>query len=240
MACACKNCLEHSRILGISQPPTSKSAIHKAYRNAAKLWHPDRFENNQRKRLEAEERFKRIHIAYQELCEHFQNPERLPRDTEFVTPIRPQPRPSISFDGAPGCFSAPNFPPHVQKAIVDTRLENSESPVGFIDMSTGSNPASRYILFTNHRMYIRDSTDILSVIWYADLGEIRLHDLQIDKKQGAWQRIVEQIAGKVQQYSLDIHHLNGARFRVLTRQPDDRIKKVIYNFLRQMKSHSQS
>jgi DnaJ domain len=240
MACVCKNCLEHSRTLGIAQTPTSKSAIHKAYRTAAKLWHPDRFENNQRKRLEAEERFKGIHFAYQELCAHFQHPERLPRDTEFVTPIRPQPRPEIFFGDAPACFAAPNFPPHVHEAIIATRLENSETPVGFIDMSTGSNPASRYILLTNHRMYIRDSTDILSVIWYADIGEIRLVDLQTDRKPGKWQRIVDQFVGRAQQYSLEINHLNGARFRELNRQPDDRIKKVVYNFLRQMKSHSQS
>jgi hypothetical protein len=239
MACACKDCLDHSRTLGIAQTPTSKSAIHKAYRAAAKCWHPDRFEHNQRMRLEAEERFKRIHTAYQELCRHFDNPERLPRDTEFVTPIRPQPRPEIFFGDAPGCFSAPNFPPQVHEAIFATRLENSETPVGFIDISAGANPASRYILLTNHRMYIRDSTDILSVIWYADIGEVRLVDLQ-KEKHGALQRIVEQIAGRANQYALEIHHLNGARFRVLNRQPDDRIKKVIYNFLRQMKSHSQS
>ena len=71
-----ESAFEHSRILGIAQPPTSKAAIHKAYRAAAKLWHPDRFEGNLKKRLEAEERFKRIHAAYQALCEHFENPAR--------------------------------------------------------------------------------------------------------------------------------------------------------------------
>ncbi len=240
MACVCETCLRHSKTLGIAQTPTSKSAIHKAYRTAAKLWHPDRFENNKHKRLEAEERFKQIHVAYQELSEHFENPARLPRDTEFVIPIRPQPRPSIFFGDAPGCFVAPHFPTPIQKTIVGTRLENSESPVGFIDMSAGSSRSARYILLTNHRMYIHDATDILSVIWYADLGEIGLVELQAKRKPGTWQKIAERIAGKQQRYSLQINHLNGTRFHILTDQPDDSIKKVVYNFLRQMKSNSQS
>jgi hypothetical protein len=240
MACVCETCLRHSKTLGIGQTPTSKSAIHNAYRTAAKLWHPDRYENNKYKRIEAEERFKQIHIAYQELAEHFENPSKLPRDTEFVTPIRPQPRPTIFFGDAPGCFVAPHFPARVQEWIVGTRLENSESPVGFIDMSAGSTRIARYILLTNHRMYIRDATDILSVIWYADLGEIVLVELQAKKRPGAWQKIADRIAGKQQRYSVQINRRNGTPFHVLTDQPDDSIKKVVYNFLRQMKSNSQS
>src|SRR3954447_23140214 len=76
MACICRSCLQHLPVLGVADPPRTKAAIHKPYRTAAKLWHPDRYENNQRKRLEAEEQFKRIQIAYRELCEHFDNPQR--------------------------------------------------------------------------------------------------------------------------------------------------------------------
>ena len=65
-------------------------------------------------------------------------------------------------------------------------------------------------------------------------------DLQAERKRGAWQRIAETIAGRAQQYSLEINRLNGSRFRVLTDRPDDRVKKVVYNFLRQMKSNWQS
>ena len=81
--------------------------LHKAYRAAAKRWHPDRFENNQRERFEAEERFKRINAAYMALCEHFENPtttlaqQNSSRRSESIL------RPSISFGDAPGCFVAP-------------------------------------------------------------------------------------------------------------------------------------
>jgi hypothetical protein len=240
MACVCRACVQHSKMLGIAHTPTSKSAIHKAYRAAAKLWHPDRFEGNHHKRLEAEERFKRIHAAYQALCEHFENPSRRAREVEFVTPIQANPRPTILFGDATDCFAAPNFPDYVRKAVEAAHLDSTEIPVGFIDLSGGKGQAPRYILLGNHKMYIRDASGILSVIWYADLGEINLIDLQSEKKPGAWQRIAETIAGKAQRYSLHINRLDGSRFRVLTDHPDDRVKKVVYNFLRQMKSNSQS
>ena len=240
MACVCRNCLQHSRTLGIAHTPKSKSAIRKAYRAAAKLWHPDRFESNQRKRLEAEERFKRINAAYLALCEHFDNPARRAPDAEFVTPIQPNPRPTIYFGDAPGCFAAPYFPEFVRQAIEAAHLDSTEIPVGFIVLSGGKGQADRYLLLGNHKMYIRDASGILSVVWYVDLGEVNLVDMQAEKKPGAWQRIAESIAGKAQHYALEINRMDGSRFRVLTDRPDDRVKKVIYNFLRQMKSNSES
>src|ERR1700761_3958746 len=103
MPCACSTCELNTRTLGAAQSLTTKVAIHKAYRAAAKLWHPDRFENNQGKRLEAEERFKRIQIAYRELCEHHEHPLRAAREVEFVTPVQRQRVPTIFFgDDAPG------------------------------------------------------------------------------------------------------------------------------------------
>lgn len=239
MACVCRTCLQHSTTLGLAQAPSSKSAIHKAYRAAAKLWHPDRFENNQRKQVEAEERFKRIQIAYRELCDHWENPVRRPRDTEFVTPVRTQRIPAIFFGDAPGCYAAPHFPADAQLWIDATGLNSTETPVGFVDMFPGRGNISRYILLTNHKMYIRDATDILSVIWHADLGEVELIDSQAKGAAGPWQKLAEKLAGRTQRYSLRIKRLNGKLFRELKDQPDDRVKKVIYNFLLQMKSESQ-
>jgi hypothetical protein len=220
-------------------PPTSRSGLHKAYRAAAKRWHPDRFEHNQRERLEAEERFKRINAAYVALCEHFESPAATPRETEFVTPVRHYPAPVISFGDAPDCFVAPHFPAHVREAVAAIRVESSDPVVAFIDLSTGSARSSEFILLTKHRMLIRSASEILSVIWYADLGSIRLIDRK-SEKQGAWKRIAEKIAGKTQRYSLQIDRLDLSRFHALTDRPDDRVKKVVYNFLRQMKSNWQS
>lgn len=242
MPCACSSCQQHARTLGATQSLTTTAAIHKAYRAAAKLWHPDRFESSQVKRLEAEERFKRIQVAYRELCEHHQHPQRPARPAESVTPSQPRRRiPAIFFgDNAPGCFSAPNFSAEVQKWIAATRLDSTERPIAFIDLFQGRSPITRHILLTDHKMYIRDATDILHVIWYSDIGDITLTDLRADKEQRAWQKLADAIAGPTPHHSLRIAHLNGKLFRELIDHPDDRIKKVIYNFLRQMKSETQA
>jgi hypothetical protein len=240
MACICNSCVDHARILGVGQPFPSRHAIHKAYRAAAMRWHPDRFQGNERKRLEAEERFKKIQAAYQVLCEHFENPRRRPRESEFVTPIRTHKPPEIFFGDAPGCYAGPSFPPAVQECIVASRPETSETPVGFVDMAPEKGRISQFILLTNHRMYIRDETELLSVIWYDDLGEIRLVDTEAGKKGRVWQRIVGQLGGRGQRFALEIDRHNGKHFYTLDDRPDDRAKKVIYNFLLQMKSKSQA
>jgi hypothetical protein len=240
MPCVCSTCLLHTRTLGAAHSLTTKSSIHKAYRAAAKLWHPDRFENNQGKRIEAEERFKRIQVAYRELCEHHEHPIRSAKEPEFVAHAPKRRVPKIFFgDDAPGCFAAPHFPAAVQKWIVATRLDSTEKPVAFIDLFQGRSRITRYILLTDHKMYIRDATDILHVIWYSDLGEITLTDLHTQRQPGTWQKLAAAIAGPPQHYSLRVATLSGGLFRELVEQPDDRIKKVIYNFLRQMRSETQ-
>lgn len=244
MACVCKSCVDHAHTLGAPQALTSKAAIHKAYRAAAKRWHPDRFPNDESKRHEAEDRFKRIHAAYQALCEHLEAPLRTAReaesDAEFVTPIRPAFMPTISFGDAPGCYASPNFPPAVQACIVAARPQASENPVGFVNLTPEKARISQFILLTNHRMYIRDANEILSVIWYDDLGEIRLIDNHAGKEPSAWQRIAESVAGKGPRYTLEISRYNGKHFYTLDDRPSDRVMKVVYNFLRQMKSKMQA
>ena len=240
MACVCKSCVEQSRVLGVGQAFTSKHAIQKAYRVAAKRWHPDRFEADEQKRLEAEERFKRIQSAYQQLCEHFENPIRRPHETEYVTPLRTEAPPTISFGDAPGCYSGPHFPAPVEQCIVATRPEYSETPVGFVDMAPERASISRYILLTNHRMYIRNASELLTVIWYDDLGDVQLVDRDAGKKPGALGKLFAMVSGDRQNYELHIHHQNGSPFYTLTDRPDDRVKKVIYNFLLQMKSKRQA
>jgi DnaJ domain len=243
MACVCKSCVDHAHTLGAAQALTSKTAIHKAYRAAAKRWHPDRFPNDERKRHEAEDRFKRIHAAYEALCEHLETPVRTTQeaesDAEFVTPIQSFFMPTIFFGDAPGCYAAPDFPPAVQACIAAARPDASEKPVGFINLIPEKTRISEFILLTNHRMYIRDANEILSTVWYNDLDEIRLIDNHAGKQPSAWQRIAESVAGKGPRYTLEIGRYNGKHFYTLDERPSDRVKKVVYNFLRQMKSKTQ-
>jgi hypothetical protein len=57
------------KILGLEQS-AGLNEIKEAYRDLAKVWHPDRFQNDPRLRQKAEERFKKINEAYQSLQSH--------------------------------------------------------------------------------------------------------------------------------------------------------------------------
>jgi curved DNA-binding protein CbpA len=53
-------------ILGL-KPPATFEEITTAYRDLAKVWHPDRFEDSPRLRKKAEEEFKNVQSAYSAL-----------------------------------------------------------------------------------------------------------------------------------------------------------------------------
>jgi hypothetical protein len=254
MACICRTCLQHFPVLGIADPPRTKAAIHKAYRTAAKLWHPDRYQNNERKRLEAEEQFKHIQVAYRELCDHFENPKRRFVEREYrsqrsysgdsaQTVSGLGTPPTIFFGDAHHCFSVAHFPEGVEKIIVGSALGGAETSVGFVSLSGTmheSEAPARYILLTNHRLFIRGASDLVHVLWYADLGEIQYIDRHAEKRQTLRHRLFGWLLDKERRFTLRIQRRDGTEFYALKESPDDRVKKVIYNFLQQMRSESQS
>jgi len=252
MACVCRTCLQHFPVLGIADPPRSKTAIHKAYRTAAKLWHPDRYENNPRKRREAEEQFKRIQVAYRELCDHYENPQRRFVDRQFrsrdIDEIYNAERfsgvaapPTIFFGDSHHCFSIGYFPEGVEKVIISSSLGGAETPVGFINLSGAMHEKdipARYILLTNHRLFVRDSSQLVDVLWYADLGDIDYIDRHAEKKKRLSHRLFGWLLDKERRFTLRINRRDGTKFYSLKDTPDDRVKKVIYNFLQQMRAKS--
>lgn len=59
----------HYQVLEI-EPGASQDEIKQAYKDLAKVWHPDRFSNDTRLRQKAEEKLKRINAAYEFLKSH--------------------------------------------------------------------------------------------------------------------------------------------------------------------------
>jgi hypothetical protein len=240
MPCACEICLQHASTLGLADKQVSKAAIRKAFRAQAKLWHPDRFENEPVKRLEAEEHFKQIQVAYRELWEHHEHPRELPLEEPF--PARPKVDnfPRMSFGGAPGCFVTPDFSPRAHRIIL-RHLPNPENAVAIVDLS-GSGPRSgtfvQFILFTRDGIFVRDARQIISLVWYTHLGEISLVDRRKHGNLGLWERTVERITGIEQKYALEIHRRDGTHFCTIAGQVDDSVKKVMYIFLLQMKTQA--
>ncbi|MGA2652213.1 MAG: J domain-containing protein [Terracidiphilus sp.] len=241
MPCACATCLHHARTLALADKQISKASIRKAFRAQAKLWHPDRFENDEPKRLEAEEHFKQIQVAYRELWEHHENPIQLPPEEEISPKRRPAPDfPHISFGGAPGCFVAPDFS-YLAERIAARHLPNPENAVAIVDLSGAWSTAptfKQFILFTRDGILLRNARQIISLLWYTHLGEISLVDQRKQGKLGIWQRIVERISGIEQKYALQIDRRDGTSFCIIGSQVDDSVKKVMYSFLLQMKSRA--
>jgi hypothetical protein len=260
MPCVCVKCIENGKTLALDERGPSKAAIRKAYKTAAKRWHPDRFENNKVRRLEAEEHFKLIQVAYRELSEHFETPQELPVEDIPVsadadsadgdtfarrhdsgdfrdTPAPVQDTPAIFFGNLPGCFTAPNFSAAANRIILDARMEPTEKPLAFIDLSHGmkhdGNP-SQYVLLTNYRIVVRNALNIVAFLWFTDLGPVGFIDRLTHGKHRLWKSMVEAI-GLDPKYSLVIDRHNGSHFHTIASEADDRVKKVIYNFLLKQK-----
>jgi DnaJ domain len=244
MPCACEKCLQHSRTLGINASAPSKAAIRKAFRGAAKQWHPDRYENNPLKRLEAEEHFKSLQIAYRELWEHVEAPV-MPLEKDSVeVPFRVRPKsakrpepPPIFFGNAPGCYVAPNFPWSVW-SVVARYLEDNERALAFVDLSASSSwkgNRTQYIFMTSYRIFVRDALNVISLLWYVDLGDVLFVSQQKQGRAGVWQKFVKSVWGTKEKYTLVIKRHTGAHFFSIDGQIDDTVKKVIYNFLLQIK-----
>jgi hypothetical protein len=240
MPCACETCHQHARTLGLADKQVSKAAIRKAFRAQAKLWHPDRFENDEAKRLETEEHFKQIQVAYRELWEHYENPREFPLEEAFPARPKVDNSPRISFGGAPGCFVTPDFSPRAHRIIL-RHLPNPENAVAIVDLS-GSGPRSgtfdQFILLTRDGIFVRNARQIISLLWYSHLGEVSLIDQRKYGKLGFWQRTAERISGIEQKYALEIHRRDRTHFCTITGQVDDSAKKVMYSFLQQMKSQA--
>jgi len=243
MPCACERCIRHSRTLGLPAKPPSKASIRKAYRASAKLWHPDRYENNPGKRLQAEEQFKLIQVAYRELSDHCERPEREPTvSTMGASPATWPAPPPIFFGDASGCFVFPHLPAKVVN-IFAVYLQDTECAAAFIDLSmTGIRReiGSQYILLTNRRIIVRDAMGVVSLLWYSDLGEIRLMDRDELRKPSIWERIIEKIWGIKHRDVLQINRQNGTHFFSILGQAHDNVKKVVYNFLLQMKQQARA
>ncbi|MGA2351772.1 MAG: DnaJ domain-containing protein [Terracidiphilus sp.] len=240
MSCDCAQCKQHYRTLGIAYGIPSEPEVEEAYREGIKQWHPDLYENYASLRADAEEHFKEIQVAYRGLKEHSGGApvealtERPVKSSTVSPSYKPEAAPftpsapSISFRGAPGCETAP-FTPEAEE-VISANLGKLGAAVAIVDLARGRSRAgsySQFLLLGSVGFMVRDSRNMVSLLWYKDLGEVRLVDKQKQSKPGLWQKL----AGGQTGYLLEIYRNNGTPFFSLTDQVDDSVKKVIYDFL---------
>lgn len=80
------------RVLDL-EPGSSLQDVKTAYRQLAKVWHPDRFSHDPQLAGKATEKLKQINHAYEELCEYLKNHKngQVHHTTQRPPPPRPQP-----------------------------------------------------------------------------------------------------------------------------------------------------
>lgn len=237
----CAKCLRHCRTLALEPGPETKTVVRKAYRNAAKTSHPDRFNREPGKRREAEELFKQIHVAYEELLEHLNRPVELPGTSEhFAARTVSRSEPAISFGGAPGCYASPEFPLHALETILEFG-QNTDQVIAVIDLTgSASGKLARLLLLTVHGIFIRDWHGQVSLLWYHDMGEVKLVDRFGGRNSALWHMFASRIARNRPRLRLEIHRRNGGQFFAIASEADDNVKKVLYRFLQQKNAQAQS
>jgi hypothetical protein len=88
--CHCHRCELDRSTLGFNEFVTF-DVVATSYKELARVWHPDRFENDSRLRLRAEEEFKKLQQAFSSLKEHeVQTPPQPPR-VASPYPVQPDP-----------------------------------------------------------------------------------------------------------------------------------------------------
>ena len=239
MSCDCAQCRQHYKTLGFMFGLPSESEIQEAYREAIKQWHPDLYENYASLRADAEEHFKQIQVAYRELKEHngiaAESPEESP--TESVSVKREQ-TPRISFGDAPGCQVAPDFTTPVEEMIA-RQMGSRDTAIAIVDLAGSRNGSySQFLLLGARGMMVRDGRNIVSLLWYKDLGEVNLIDKGDSGKSGLWQKFSGTLAGSQSRCQLQIFRSDNSRFLSVPDKVEDSVKKVIYDFLLRQKDQT--
>lgn len=243
MSCECGQCRQHYRTLGIAYGIPEESAILEAYQASVKQWHPDLYENYASLRADAEEHFKQIQVAFRELKEHNAVVEESPEESAAVKPgDAPASSPSLSFGDAPGCLVASEFTPEVEE-IIARNLGKSDTALAIVDLGGPRSRAaaySQFFLLAARGMMVRDARNMVSLLWYKDLGEVSLANERKNGIFGLSQIFHDKSSGGQHNCLLDICRDNGTLFFSIADQVDDRVKNVIYNFLLRQKPEGQS
>jgi len=102
------------RILEVG-PNASLAEIKQAYRELARVWHPDRFPNDARLQQKAQEKLKQINVAYERICGRGAHEPRRPATS--TTGPTPQPRQTTSqwTPPKPSPGAAQSVPPKAQR-----------------------------------------------------------------------------------------------------------------------------
>lgn len=199
----CTTCIENLRTLDLTLPVAEKD-IKTAYRDMAKVWHPDRFQGDARLAAKAEEQFKRVTSAYQQLLQHLpmhaqQRPTSQTAPSAswqtHASPPPPPPRPEpqhpptyeltprdfrileVMFKYSDGkrFFAGPQIPERLLGKFAQVYHDSTLTVLGFVDIST-TGTGRTFLAFTPHRIVHKEVgfSDGVRLINYDSLSWMEL------------------------------------------------------------------
>jgi hypothetical protein len=150
----------------------------------------------------------------------------------------PASAPAISFGGAAGCEAGLRFTPQAEE-VIDRHQGKLGTVLGIVDLGGARARAasySQFLLLASSGILMRDSRGNISLLWYRDLGEVKLLDRRKSGKPGWSQKLFGGASGGQQGYTLQVDRRNGATFCSISDQAEDSVKEEIYRFLSRQKS----
>jgi hypothetical protein len=238
--------------LNLEFPPATRAEIHHAYRTAAKACHPDRFASDPTKLHVAEEKFKAVHAAYQELTAHCieadrdgepspetassSHPSRRSSQTYAAAPSAPAPSANSPnwFGNASGCYAPPHLPARAEEAI-GRHLGPADYPRAIFDLS-GNGSFSSFFLLATQGIMLRDVVGNISLLSYPDLGQVELVDRKQQGKLAFWELIEDRLVGLSNKLSLEIFHRDGRQFCSLDSHASESAKTAVFHYLNYQKT----
>ena len=246
MSCECAKCREHYKTLGFMFGIPSGSEIEDSYHELVKQWHPDLYENYASLRADAEEHFKAIQVAYRELNEHNAvSTAEAPVKSAVVHPesvvVQPKVETSaISFGDAAGCLVRRQFTPEIEEMVAPHlgKLGMAEAIVDISGKRSHTGGFPQFLLLASRGIMMRDVRNMISVLWYTDMGEVKLIAPHSQGKTSGWQKFMGGLSGAQPSGELQIYRSNGVLFQTIAGQVDDSVKTAIYNFLVRQKEQA--
>jgi hypothetical protein len=252
-------------VLDIENGVPTSEAMHKAYRRVAKAWHPDRFAHDVAKRLEAEEHFKLIQIAYRELTDH--NPNGWMPGQSAQGPATAG---AASMGAYDTLWKSDYNPakaagqPSPQETVPQVASEKKASPSEFFAGVPGCYPimdlppqaanlAQRYLEVTDFAYVVIDLSghgrfdQFMMVTTYGLLVRNREQNVALlrydqlgeprigGKNRLPWWRRMMADLSEDFVWTLEIYKTDGTLFYILDEDSNDDVKRAVYRFLHDRK-----
>ena len=175
----------------------------------------------------------------QPVSSSFSQPISQPDSLSNAQPISEPTSSPISFGDAPGCQTAPHFTELVEE-ILDCHLGRLGPALAIVDLGGARSRAgsySQFLLMATSGIMMRDARSNISLLWYRDMGEVKLIDKRKGGKLSFSQKLFGGASGGQHGCTLQIDRSNGSSFCTISDQAEDSVKEVICDFLLRQKLH---